>query len=50
LGSTQSFGNLAASAVIGILYTVASPSVAFAHAATMMVLALQVIVGTPRGA
>ncbi len=50
LAATQSFGNLAASAIVGILYTVASPTVAFAYAATVMILALVVIGGTSRGA
>jgi MFS family permease len=48
LAAVQSFGNLAASAVVGLLYTVASPTVAFAYAAVVMVLALGVIVGTSR--
>ena len=36
----QSFGNLAASAIAGLLYTVASPAVAFTYAAALMAAAL----------
>jgi hypothetical protein len=42
----QSFGNLVASAVVGILYTVASPTLAFAYASTLMVIAVVVIAAT----
>ena len=48
LAAVQSFGNLAASAVVGVLYTVASPSVAFGYAAVMMVIALVVLAGMSR--
>lgn len=50
LAATQSLGNLLASAVVGILYTVISPTMAFAYAALVMILALLVIAGTSRGA
>ncbi len=40
LAGIQSFGNLAASAVAGLLWTVASPSVAFGYLATWMVIAI----------
>jgi hypothetical protein len=36
----QSFGNLAASAIAGLLWTLASPRVAFAYLVAWMVLAL----------
>ncbi len=50
LAAVQSFGNLVASAVVGVLYTVASPTVAFVYAAAVMVVALGVILGTSRRA
>jgi MFS family permease len=40
LAAVQSFGNLAASAVAGLLWTLASPRVAFAYLVAWMVLAL----------
>jgi hypothetical protein len=40
LAAVQSFGNLAASAAAGLLYTVASPTVAFADAATLTAASL----------
>lgn len=40
LAGIQSFGNLAASAVAGLLWTVASPPVAFGYLATWMVIAI----------
>jgi MFS family permease len=40
LAAVQSFGNLAASAVAGLLWTVLSPRVAFVYLASWMVLAL----------
>jgi MFS family permease len=40
LGATQSFGNLAASGVAGLLWTLASPEAAFAYLAAWMVVAL----------
>jgi MFS family permease len=48
LAAVQSFGDLVASAVVGLLYTVASPSIAFGYAAVVMLIALGVIVGTSR--
>lgn len=48
LAAVQSFGNLAASAVVGVLYTLASPTVAFAYAAAVMISALGVVLGTSR--
>ena len=40
LAAVQSFGNLAASAVAGLLWTLASPRVAFGYLMGWMVLAL----------
>jgi MFS family permease len=40
LAAVQSFGNLAASAIAGLLWTLASPGVAFAYLVAWMVLAL----------
>jgi MFS family permease len=40
LAAVQSFGNLAASAIAGLLWTVVSPRVAFAYLAAWMALAL----------
>ncbi len=40
LATVQAIGNVAASAVAGLLYTVASPSVAFAYLAVWMLIAL----------
>jgi hypothetical protein len=40
----QSLGNLAASAIAGLLYTIASPAAAFAFAAGLMTAALLVLV------
>ena len=42
LAAIQSFGNLAASAIVGLLYTLVSPSFAFGYAAAIMVAALDV--------
>jgi predicted MFS family arabinose efflux permease len=44
LAGVQSLGNLAASAMAGLLYTVASPAAAFAYAAALMTAALLVLV------
>jgi succinate dehydrogenase hydrophobic anchor subunit len=46
----QSFGNLAASAVVGVLYTVALPSIAFAYASVLMPIAVVLLLGTNRRA
>jgi MFS family permease len=40
LAAVQSFGNLAASAIAGLLWTLASPWAAFAYLVAWMVLAL----------
>jgi MFS family permease len=45
LAAVQAFGNVIASGVAGLLYTVASPGAAFAFAATLMVVALGSLVG-----
>jgi len=43
LAAVQSFGNLAASAVAGVLWTLVSPAAAFLYAAGWMVLALALL-------
>lgn len=43
LAAVQSFGNLAASAVAGLLWTLASPTVAFGYAAALMAIALALL-------
>lgn len=48
LAAIQSFGNLAASAIVGLLYTLASPSVAFGYASVVMIAALIVVARTAR--
>ncbi len=48
LAAVQSLGNLAASAIVGVLYTVASPTVAFVYAAAVMMLALGLSIATGR--
>ena len=48
LATTQRFGNLAASAVVGLLYTLVSPSFAFGYASVIMVAALIVVANIPR--
>lgn len=40
LAATQSLGNLAASSIAGVLWTLVSPSVAFVYAAVLMLVAL----------
>jgi len=40
LAAVQSFGNLAASAIAGLLWTAVSPGVAFGYLVVWMVLAL----------
>jgi MFS family permease len=45
LAGVQSFGNLAASAVAGVLWTLVSPEAAFIYAAAWMVLGLGLLVG-----
>jgi len=46
LAALQSFGNFVASALAGLLYTVASPTAAFGYAGTMMIAALVVLATT----
>ena len=46
LAAVQSGGNLAASAIAGILYTTVSPAWAFGFLATMMVASLIVVLAT----
>ena len=46
LAAIQSFGNLAASAIVGLLYTLASPTIAFGYATVVMITALVVIAST----
>lgn len=48
LAATQSFGNLAASLIAGILWTTLSPTWAFAYLATTMVIAFTVLLSTGR--
>jgi MFS family permease len=48
LAAVQSFGNLAASAVAGLLWTAASPAVAFGYLAGWMGLALVGLLATAR--
>ena len=50
LAAVQSFGNLAASSIAGLLYTIASPGAAFAYAAVFMLLALIALAATMRRA
>jgi hypothetical protein len=47
LAATQSFGNFAASAVAGILWTAISPTWAFAYLAAWMIIAT-ILIGTTR--
>jgi len=46
LAAIQSFGNLAASGIAGLLWTVLSPGVAFAYLAAWMVIAFLGFIGT----
>jgi MFS family permease len=48
LAAVQSFGNLAASLVVGLLYTLVSPSFAFGYAAVVLVVALVTVTVTTR--
>lgn len=50
LAAIQSFGNLAASAVVGLLYTLVSPTFAFAYASAIMIAALVVVAITAKTA
>ena len=43
LAAVQSFGNLAASAIAGLLWTLASPTLAFGYAAALMGIALAML-------
>jgi MFS family permease len=49
LAAVQSFGNLAASAIAGLLWTLASPRVAFGYLVAWMLLALVGLVPAARG-
>ena len=49
LAAVQSFGNLTASAIAGLLWTLVSPRVAFGYLASWMVLALVGLLATRRG-
>lgn len=49
LAAVQSFGNLAASGVAGLIWTVASPEAAFVYIAAWMVLALVGLAGSRKG-
>lgn len=49
LAAVQSFGNLAASAVAGVLWTFVSPEAAFTYAAAWMVIALGLLVRARTG-
>ena len=44
LAAVQCFGNIAASALAGLLYTIASPTAAFAYAAALMAASLIALV------
>lgn len=46
LAAIQSFGNLAASAIVGLLYTLVSPTFAFSYASAVMLAALIVVAAT----
>ena len=48
LAAVQSFGNLAASVVAGLIWTAVSPEAAFAYLAVWMMLALIGLAGRPR--
>ncbi len=48
LAATQSFGNVAASAVVGVVWTLASPAAALAIPAVAMLVALVVLAATAR--
>jgi hypothetical protein len=50
LATVQAVGNVAASAVAGLLYTVASPAVAFGYLAVWMLLALVLLGRAARSA
>lgn len=49
LAAVQSFGNLAASAIAGLLWTAASPRVAFGYLVAWMLLALVGLLPAARG-
>ncbi len=48
LATVQAIGNVAASAVVGVLYTLASPTVAFAYLAVWMLIALATLAWAAR--
>jgi hypothetical protein len=45
---SRASANLAASAVVGVLYTVALPSIAFAYASVLMPIAVVLLLGANR--
>jgi len=45
LAAIQSFGNLAASSIVGVLWTAVSPTAAFAYLAAWMLVALALLLG-----
>lgn len=47
LAAIQSFGNLAASSIAGLLWTLVSPTAAFTYAAACMLLALPALIRIP---
>jgi len=49
LAAVQSFGNLAASAIAGLLWTLVSPRVAFGYLVAWMLLALVGLLAVRRG-
>lgn len=49
LGALQSFGGLASSAVVGLIWTAASPTAAFFYAAAWMLVAASSAMSLPRG-
>ena len=49
LATVQAVGNLAASAIAGLLYTLASPTVAFGYLAAWMLIALVLLIWPARG-
>jgi hypothetical protein len=49
LAAVQSFGNLAASAIAGLLWTAASPRVAFGYLVAWMLLAMVGLLPAARG-
>ncbi|MEJ7771761.1 MAG: MFS transporter [Geodermatophilaceae bacterium] len=50
LATVQAIGNVAASAIAGLLYTLTSPTVAFSYLAAWMLVALMILAWPTRGA